>query len=252
MICALYVLYRNETRVLTLNRGASSSPSTALATRTPRAVQRIAEHVPLPASPAQMADAIDRQSIVIQAKVNALVEKSGVVEGVEYLRNSFSTVDAISTGLAIFEGLALSRTTMPWKHAFDIPPIEAIGTSRQPIKLPDLFQLVTPHFWYTSLAWGTSSLIIPLVFAYFFNFTRKARQASGPRKLEYNVDPMTFHLAKLILTFAVYGQGYRLFGFISEEVAKDVRDHIVGGSIGMATTALIGLSFAFYEPILRR
>ena len=233
-------------------RAESSSPSTALATRTPRAVQRFAERVPLPASPAQMADAIDRQSAVLQARANALFEKSGVTEGVENLRNGLSSVDAVSTLIAIFEGLALSRTTMPWKHAFNVPPIESVGSPEINVKLPDLFQLVTPHFWNTSFVWSTSTLIVPLLFAYFFNFIRQARPSHGPRRLEYRIDPLVFHLAKFVITMAVYSRGYRFGGLISEEVIQDVNAHILGGPQGMMTAAVIGIITALYEPILKR
>ncbi|KAL9078231.1 MAG: hypothetical protein Q9157_002849 [Trypethelium eluteriae] len=232
--------------------GESSSPTTALATRTPRAVQQIAERVPLPASPAQMADIIDRQSTAIQARVNALWEKSGLVEGIENLRDGLSSVDAVGTLIALNEGLSLSRTTMPLKHAFDIPASDLLRTPRIAVSLPDLFQLVTPHFWYTSLVWGTSTLALPLLFAYFINFTIKARPTQPSRRLQYQVDPLVFHLSKFVVTLTVYWGSSRFFGIISDEVVKDINEHILGGPSGMLTGALIGVVTAIYEAILRK
>ncbi|KAI9663106.1 MAG: hypothetical protein M1821_008154 [Bathelium mastoideum] len=235
-----------------LDSAGESSPSSALATRTPRAVQRIAEHVPLPASPAQITDAIDRQSVAFQASVSAFVDWTGFADTVESLRDGLSSVDAVGTLIALFEGLALSRTTMPWRHAFSLPPNEVLRTPKIPIYLPDLFQLVTPHFWYTSIVWGSSTLLAPLLFAYFFNFTLKASPAQGAKRLEYRVDPLVFHLTKLVVTMTVYWGSSRAFGTISDDVIKDINEHILGGPAGMMTGAFIGILTSIYEAILRK
>ena len=199
-----------------------------------------------------MADVIDRQTIAFQQNLSETWNRLGLVEGVENLRDGLSSVDAVGTLIALFEGLALSRTTMPWKHAFDIPPIDLLRTSRISVDLPDLFQLVTPHFWYTSLVWGSSTLAVPLIFAYFFNFTLKAKPSQGPRRLEYRVDPLVFHLAKLLMTFTVYWGSFRAYGLISDDVVKDINEHILGGPSGMLTTAFIGILTSIYDAILRK
>ncbi|KAI9705309.1 MAG: hypothetical protein M1820_005139 [Bogoriella megaspora] len=227
-----------------------STSSTALATRTPRAVQRIASRVPLPASPAQMTEMIERQSAAFNQRLNAAWDQSGAIETVHWLREGLSSTDAVGSIIALIEGLSLSRTTLPLKYAFTTPPVKAIGVPSIAWKLPDLFQLLTKHFWVTSFVWLTTSAFVPLVFSYLFNWTYKTRPRTT-QGLGYATDPLSFHLVKALLTWMVYYQGVRFY-LLSDRSVEVVDGSVWGGAKGMIAGALVGIVTSMYQAILRK
>ncbi|KAA8569169.1 hypothetical protein EYC84_000838 [Monilinia fructicola] len=120
---------------------------TALA-RTPRAgALAFASNVPLPPSPAVVADVIDRRTAVLRAKANEYYKDLGVVEAVETARETVSTVVALEFILLLSEALQLQPELLENKYAFTIPALDFLSTSEYAVKIPDLFLLLTTSFW---------------------------------------------------------------------------------------------------------
>lgn len=118
--------------------------------------------------------------------------------------------------------------------------------------------LLTPHFWTLSLLWTATSLLLPAVVASLCNL----RAASGARRhvaggggvagvLRYPVDPLMFSVAKALLTWTVYGCGYR-FGVVGRKAAYDVEHAMFGGWEGVVVGCGVGGVMAVYEAVLRK
>ncbi|KIW09017.1 hypothetical protein, variant [Verruconis gallopava] len=234
---------------------AAADTSTALATRTPRAVQRIAERVPLPPSPKVVSDYIARSQASFSTKLSDMYKKSGTTEAIEGVRDTASTVVAIEVLCNLIEAVGLQTETFPWRYAFDIPAIPAIKSHAYAVKLPDFFVLVTSFFWAPSTLWLTTSLFVPLLFAYFFNFSlsirgQGARTRSSPHV--YKFDPLTYNVSKALVTWLVYSQGFRFNGFWSDETVARVDGALFGGYQGVLIGTAIGALASLYEAILQK
>lgn len=233
----------------------SSETVNAVATRTPRAVQRLAERVPLPPSPQVVSDYIARGQASFSNKVSDLYKKSGTTEAIEGVRDSASTVIGIEVLTMFIEAVGLQRETFPWRYAFDIPAIPAIKSHAYAVKLPDFFVLVTSFFWAPSTLWLATSLFVPLLFAYFFNFSHSirgqgARTRSSPHV--YNADPLMFNISKALITWLVYSQGFRFGGFYGDETVERVNGALPGGYQGVLIGTAIGGLASLYEAILQK
>ena len=229
--------------------------SSAVVTRTPRAVQRLAEKVPLPPSPQVVTQMISRSQANLSNKVTELYNKSGTTEAVEGLRDTASTVVAIQVIALLVEAVGLQRTTFPWRYAFTIPAIPAIRTKAYSVSLPDFFVLVTGDFWAPSIFWLTTSLFVPLLFAYFFNFSHSIRGAgtrtrSAPHV--YKFDPLTFNVSKALLTWLVFSQGFRYNNFWSDITVTLVDKALYGGHQSVYVASAIGALASIYEAILQK
>lgn len=227
----------------------------ALATRTPRAVQRVAAQVPLPPSPAVVTDAIERQTAIVKTKVGNAWTNSGVTDWAEYIREVLSSVVGVEAAVILVEAFYLQKKVMPWLYFFDIPAISALGTNSYSVQIPEFFALLTSAFWSPSLLWANTSLFIPLFFAYFFNITVKAKANGNGRpasKPEYQVDPLTFNLAKALVSYMVYAQGVRFSGLVADETVFTVSEALPGGHNGVFIGAGIGAIVSIYEAVLKR
>jgi len=221
-------------------------------------MQRVAERIPLPPSPAAVTEMIDRNTSFITNKLNAFYEKSGISEGAEAIREILSSVVGVEAAVLLVEAWGLQRHTLPWTLSFPLPENKWLGTKPYSVHLPNFFQLLGSSFWAASLLWASTSLIIPLIFSYFFNLTVQSKahsstaRHSSNRKAAKVFDPLTFNVVKGLLSWLVYSQGFRFWGLYDIETIIAVNGSVLGGYHGMLIGAGVGTLVSIYDAILRK
>jgi len=247
-----------ETRTNSTINSEDTSPGKALIQRTPRAVQRVAERIPLPPSPAAVTEYIDRNTSFITNQINAAIKKSRISEGAEGVREVLSSVVGVEAAVLLVEAYGLQRHTLPWTITVPVPEIKLLGTKPFSIYGPNFFQLLGTPFWSVSLLWASTSLIIPLLFSYFFNLTLQSKayaaaaKQSSVRKVTNTFDPLTFNVAKGLLAWLVYAQGFRFWGLYDVDTIIAVNGSVPFGSQGMLIGAGIGVIASLYDAILKK
>lgn len=209
--------------------------------------------MPLPPSPAVVADAIDRRTSIIRAQVSQAYEESGVLETVQAARETLSTVVSVEAVIMSFEAYFLRKEVLADRYAFTIPSVSILGTAAHPISIPDMFLLLTSSFWGPVLLWIFTSLLIPLASAYFFNLTASApKTRSGKSSLQYQFDPLTFNIVKALLTFVVYGQDVTFGGLVDLEHVARINSALYGGWMSVLVGCGIGGVVTIYEAVLKK
>ncbi|KAI9054115.1 hypothetical protein LZ554_001286 [Drepanopeziza brunnea f. sp. 'monogermtubi'] len=227
-------------------------------TRTPARGSRLSElalasNLPLPPSPSVIANQIDRQTQVIRSKISDYYEDSGVVEYAHATRENLSTVQAIQAAVVLFEAYNLRPELLADRYAFTIPAINHLTSSPHDIKIPDLFLLLTSSFWNPASLWAITTLIIPLIAAYFFNMTAKpSKSRHDEPQFNYTFDPLTFSIAKALLVFVIFGQDVTFGGLVDLESVARINSAVYGGwkgvLVGTGVTGLITL----YDAVLKK
>ena len=153
------------------------------------------------------------------------------------LRSSLSSVTSVELLTLFIEAYGLRSQVMPLRYLTTIPPIPALGISGEtPLKIPDLFALLTVAFWGPVGLWLLTSLFLPLAGAWFFNF--------GSTR---GYDPMSFHIVKALTAWIVYAkQGY------SGDSRLIVEEGIPGGIPGMMVSAGVGALVSFWDVLGKR
>jgi len=249
---------------------AASAASTALAQTPGRALSLASRITNLPATPADVAQAVESGTVAVRERVSTLYKHSGIVEATETTREWLSTVHSVVSAIALFELYKLRQEILPDRYAFTIPAIRALHTSDYPVHLPDMFALVTASFWGPAITWAVTSVLLPSLAGYFFNLSLGAaaqragavrqfgsgrRSGSGsvpPGQVEYVVDPVMFSIAKAVVTYVVYAQGVTFGGLISPESVARINSALYSGWRGVLVgTAVSGLT-AVYDAVLRK
>ncbi|KAM5382049.1 hypothetical protein ACJZ2D_002651 [Fusarium nematophilum] len=230
--------------------------STALVETPGRALSQVAARIPLPATPADVALAVDRSTSAVRQRVSSIYEESGITEVSHATRDTLSTVTSVLFCVAAWELWNVRREVLGNTYAFTIPAIGALGTSDYPVYVPDMFLLLTSSFWSPTLTWVFTSVVVPSVFGYFFNLsatsTPPTRGRPRAHNTEYVVDPLTFSIAKALISFVVYGQGVNLGGLLNKMSIVRLENAIYGGYKGILTgTAITGL-VSIYDAVLRK
>lgn len=223
--------------------------------RTPR-VSSLAARIPLPASPADVAQAVDRSTVAVRQRVASIYQDSGVNEAAHATRESLSTVTSVLFTVAAFELYFLRREVLADRYAFTIPALAFLGTNDYPVHIPDMFLLLTSSFWYPTLLWLATSLVVPATFGYFYNLTVANQPAPGRGRRvpspEYTIDPLTFSIVKALISYVVYAQGVTFGGLIDGLSIQRINGAVYGGwkgvLVGSAVTGLVSL----YDAILRK
>ncbi|KAL9119797.1 MAG: hypothetical protein Q9187_003651, partial [Circinaria calcarea] len=180
-------------------------PSKSLATRSPRTSLSFASTVPLPPSPSVVVDKIDQQAANVRNTLDALWDQSGISQFSDSLRDKLSNTAIIETLALVLEIYGLRHAILPFKYFGMIPSYHFLNTStpKLDLQVPDLFALLDPVFWSTSSLWFTTSVLLPLTFAYYFNFTRKAKRGPSRHTKASSVgaqyDMLTFNIAKALI-----------------------------------------------------
>lgn len=204
----------------------------------------------LPASPSDIADLAEYESAALATRVSEFYEKLGVGENIDYLREVCSSVPAVHLTFGVLEAFALLKALMPWKYAFDIPSINALHIPSYAVKLPDLFVLLTGYWWSTTLLWASTSILVPLLFGYFFNLT--VRNVGRGQSRKYTIDPLTFSVVKGLATWLVYCKGVDFFGIVGADVAERVDQAIFGGHTAVLVGSGISALASLYEAAQRK
>jgi hypothetical protein len=245
--------------MLTLRSDDSDEPSsrsqTALVQTPARASRRLvqlAQDIPLPPSPAVVADAIDRQTAVVRAKISDYYEGSGIEEFKEATREGLSSIASVHAIIILFEYYKLRPIILEDRFAFNLPAISLpfLHTDTYPVMIPDLFLLLTASFWAPFLTWITSSLLIPLAASYFINLTSKAKGRTTHFSKDF--DPLIFNVVKALLVFVIFGQDVTFGGLIDLEDVARVNSGIYGGYKGALVGTGIGILTTLYEAVIKK
>ncbi|CAK7202559.1 hypothetical protein SEUCBS139899_005283 [Sporothrix eucalyptigena] len=237
----------------------SAGRSSALIRTPGRALSLAASRIALPASPADVAQAVDRSALAVRERVVSIYADSGITEVTQATRESLSTVYAIALLVSAFEWFNLRAEVLPARYAFSIPAIRFLGTSDYAISLPDVFLLLTTSFWTPVTLYFLISIAIPSFFGYFFNLSAASgshhtgRGRSRPfSNAEYAVDPLTFSVAKAILVYVVQAQGVSFCGWVDQLAVARINSALYGGWQGAITGAAVTGLVSLYDAVLRK
>lgn len=237
---------------------ADTSTSTAVVRTPGRSLSQVAARIPLPATPADVASAVDRSTLALRQRATSIYQDSGIGDVSQATRDTLSTVTSVLAVISAWELFCIRPEILPSRYAFTIPSVGLLGTSDYPIHLPDLFLVVTASFWSPFLTWALTSLVLPGVLGYFFNLSATSNQ--GPRTrakaaaqaAEYNVDPLTFSIVKALISFVVYGQGVTLGGLLSETSIERLNGAVYGGYKGILTGTAVTALVSIYDAVLKK
>ena len=246
-------------RLLTLPLRSDEEEPGAVSTalmRTPGRALSLAARIPLPATPADVARAVDNSTIAVRERVVSLYQDSGITEATQATRETLSTVTSVLFALAAFELYFLRPELIPNRYAFTVPSVAFLGTGDYPIYIPDMFVLLTSSFWSPAITWAVTSFVVPVLFGYFFNLSA-AHQHPGRGRPRHNqpdsvVDPLTFSIAKAVATYVVYAQGVTLGGWIDQVSVARINSALYGSwksvIVGTAISGLVSV----YDAVLRK
>lgn len=245
-------------RVLTLPSPPSDTSTSTAVTRTPAPSRTLslARRIPLPGTPRDVVNAVDRGTTVVKNRVVSLYKESGITEVKDTARESLSTVTSILFLATAFEIFYLRPALLKNRYAFATPAFKAIGIRSFEMELPDFFLLVTSEFWSAALTWTATSLVVPALFGYFINLSTASHTTGRGRPklnaIEYTVDPLTFSIVKALLTYVVYAQGATFGGLIDPFSAARINDAVYGGYAGVLVSTAVTALASLYDAVLRK
>ncbi|KAG5932610.1 hypothetical protein E4U60_005108 [Claviceps pazoutovae] len=231
--------------------------TTALARTPARSFSQVAARIPLPATPADVAQAFDRSAVALRKRVTSVYQDTGLTEASYATRETLSTVTSILFIVSAFELFFIRPEILANRYAFTIPAIGLLRTSDYPVYLPDMFLLLTASFWSPALTWALTSVVLPSIAGYFFNLSATNHPAgvrTRARAAAHDpvVDTLTFSIAKALVSYVVYGQGGTLGGLLSETSILRLDRAVYGGYKGILVgTAITGIT-SIYEAVLRK
>lgn len=235
--------------------------STALM-RTPARALSLASRIPLPATPADVASAVDRGTVAVRERVAELYHESGITEATQATRESLSTVTSVLFAIAAFELYFLRPELLPDRYAFTVPALSLLGTPEYPVHVPDMFALLTSAFWKPASAWALTSFILPSLVGYFVNLSAahshnnhhgRGRPASRTsQQPEYVVDPLAFSVTKAIATYVVYAQGATLGGWIDPDAVARINSALYSGWKSVLVGTAVASLTSVYDAVLRK
>jgi hypothetical protein len=223
---------------------AAPTPTTALQTT-----------LPMPPSPAVVTDVIDRQANRVREGLEDAWISMGVLDRCHALRESLSSLKAIEIMVLLLEGGSVVKELVPIRYLTTTPPVQAAQIPAIPIRVPDLFVLLTGAFWAPFSLWLISCLVLPLMAAYFINLSWQAstpvrKTRSSPNLAQF--DPLSFNIAKALLVYIVFGNDFKFWGVFSTFALRKISASVPGGTFGLYTGTAVGAIGSLYEAILRR
>lgn len=220
----------------------------------------------MPPSPAVVTEAIDRQTTRVRQSVSEAWGASGVSERTTELRSYLSSVNAIQGLVVLLELYGLVNELIPFRYLTTIAPSDVLHTPAIPIKLPDLFIMLSASFWSPFSLWMATSLILPSIVAYFFNLNLKVSQQSGGhaygtrrtvaskqalgRRADF--DPLVFNVSKALVAYLVYANNFTFWNVFSGMAVRRVSGAIPGGLPGLLTSSAVCTLGSLYEAVLRK
>lgn len=215
----------------------------------------LAQRVPLPSSPAEIARVVDERTLALRERVSSLYADSKINDVAYNTREVLSTVTSIILSISAFELYYLRKEILADRYAFTIPAIKALHTSDYIIKVPDFFMMLQGSFWSPFLLWLATSVIVPVFFGFYFNLSAAHSSAANRRRdssTAFTVDPLAFSIAKAVITYVVYQQGADFGGWVSQISVARINSAVYGGWKGILTGAFISGVASFYDAVLRR
>lgn len=225
--------------------------------RTPaRSLSQVAARIPLPATPADVANAFDRSTVAVRRRVTTMYAETGISEASDATRDTLSTVTSILFLVSAFELYHIRPEILANRYAFTVPALSLLGTPDYPVYLPDMFLILTASFWSPALTWALTSLVLPCLAGYFFNLNNAASY-SGPRTRSRSaaavvVDPLTFSIAKALVSYVVYAQHATFGGLLSETAIERLDGAVYGGYKGVLVGTAITAITSIYEAVLKK
>ena len=125
---------------------------------------------------------------------------------------------------------------LPLRYLTTVPAVPALGTGPLAVRVPDFFALLTGAFWGPVALWVLTSVLAPLLGAWFVNL-----------RGEGGYDAVSFNAVKAIAAWVVYVRG----GGPAPSTGV-VERGVPGGSVGMLVGAGVGALAGLYEAVLRK
>lgn len=178
--------------------------------------------------------------------------RSGIPDGITYVRDLCSSVVGVQTAFLLLEGISLSYNLL-WMNGYPIYSFKFLNLLgfkvSQNVSLPNLFELLEARFWLPTIYWSSTSILIPLLFAYFFNLSVRdvKRHGSKVSEARYPVDPLVFNIVKIILTHIVYLPPGATPSFLDPISVARVNTAVVGGVYGMLVAGYVGVAASIYD-----
>ncbi|KAM4066095.1 hypothetical protein HRG_000247 [Hirsutella rhossiliensis] len=219
-----------------------------------------AARIPLPATPADVAYAVDRSTVAVRKRVSSMYQESGITEASQATRETLSTVTSILFCVAAFELYFIRPEILANRYAFTVPAVALVGTPDYPVYLPDMFLILTASFWSPALTWALTGVVLPCLFGYFFNLSATSggsapgsrTRARAQAAADTVVDPLTFSIVKALVSYVVYGQGVTFGGLLNEAAIERLNAAVYGGYKGMLVGTAITALVSMYDAVLRR
>lgn len=247
-----------EFPVLTTRSSADESSTSTAVARTPGRTLSLASRIPLPATPADVASAVDRSTLALRQRAASMYQDSGITEATQATRESLSTVTSVLLVVAAFELYFLRAEILADRYAFTVPAVGLLRTPDYPVHVPDMFLLLTSSFWNPALLWAVTSLAAPAVLGYFFNLsaashhTGRGRPARHGAASDYTVDPLAFSVVKAVITYVVYAQGVTFGGWVDALSVARINSAVYGGWKGVIVGCGITGLMSVYDAVLKK
>lgn len=206
-----------------------------------------------------MADYLERNTRKASAYISDGISRTHVSEYSDHARDLLSSPLAFNALAFAIEFVALLRGLVQLRHAFGVPnPFLGKVVA---VALPDVFVFITPEFLAPLTLFLTTNLILPILVAYFFNYSLKSatshahntRRAAAQQDAAPLVDPLVFNITKGLLAYLVYG-AHSLTGLYpySANTITNVNSALYFGHRGLVTSSAIGATIALYEAVLKK
>jgi hypothetical protein len=158
-------------------------------------------------------------------------------------------VDTINAIVAAVEFSGLRRAVFP---LIAEETVELRGYGPYAYWRPNVSVLFSGVFWAPTTLWLLTSVVLPLVFAYFFNltFTSPRPPSKRPKPLR-EFDPLTFSIVKALAAWLVYSPSatFRFGGLYSKATVSVVQDFVYGGYFGLYVGSAIGVLTSLYDHL---
>lgn len=225
----------------------------------PRRSSILASPGNLDTSPRAVADYLERNTRKVSGYISDGINRTHVSEYSDSLRDVLSTPMVLNAVIFAIELFAVSKQLVELRHAFGIP-VPFVGKV-VPVPLPDVFVFVTPDFWAPFSLFLLTTVVLPSLAGYFFNYPLKSatshahntRRATAQQDAAPPVDPLVFNIAKALIAYVVYAAP-TLEGFwpYSRSSIAQVHSALFFGYQGLITSSVVGGTVALYEAVLKK
>ncbi|PFH55580.1 hypothetical protein XA68_17997 [Ophiocordyceps unilateralis] len=213
----------------------------------------------LPATPADVALAVDRSTTAVSRRMSSLYRESGIPLASRTARETLSTVNSILLCVSALELVCVGIEILSTRYAFTLPAMASLGTPDWPVHLPDMFLLLTSSFWIPAGTWLVTAIVLPCLAGYFFNLSAAASSGSGSGSGSKSfetvvvvvVDPLVFSVAKALIAYVVYGHGVT-FHVLDPVAIRRLDGAVFGGYRGVLVGAAVTAIVSMYDAVLRR